>query len=38
MKNALNIQEGKLKNINKGLILAKYRTDSIEYDEIIRIL
>lgn len=37
-RNALSIQNGKLENVNKELVLTKFRTDSLEYNEIIRIL
>ncbi len=37
-KQALTIEEGKLKNVNKTLILASFKKETLEYDEIIRIL
>ncbi|MEN8185494.1 MAG: DEAD/DEAH box helicase [Bacteroidota bacterium] len=35
---ALNIEDGKLKSVNKNLILSEFRNDTLEYDEIFRIL
>lgn len=37
-RNALSIQEGKLKNVNKEVALTKFNTNSLEYDEIVRLL
>lgn len=37
-KNALTIENGKLKNINKAFILAKFIPDTLEYDEVKNLL
>jgi hypothetical protein len=37
-KNALIIEEGKLKSINKSVILSKFTSGSLEYDEVKNLL
>lgn len=37
-RNALSIKNDRLENVNKELVLTKFRTDSLEYNEIIRLL
>ncbi len=37
-KQALIIEDGKLKSINKGLVLAKFKSGTLEFDEINSIL
>jgi replicative superfamily II helicase len=37
-RHALNVEEGKLKSVNKNLILSEFKNGTLEYDEINRIL
>ena len=37
-RHALTIEDGKLKSVNKNLILSAYKNGTLEYDEINRIL
>lgn len=37
-KHALNIEDGKLKNVNKKLILSEFKRETLEFDEVYRIL
>ncbi|WP_062054106.1 DEAD/DEAH box helicase [Aquimarina longa] len=35
---ALSIEDGKLKNVNKNMVISEFKKGTLEYDEIIRIL
>lgn len=37
-RHALNVEDGKLKSVNKNLILSEFKNGTLEYDEINRIL
>jgi replicative superfamily II helicase len=37
-RHALNVEEGKLKSVNKNLILSEFKNGTLEYDEINRTL
>lgn len=37
-KDALTIENGKLKSVNKALLLAKFTPGTLEYDEVKKLL
>ncbi|MEP5601055.1 MAG: DEAD/DEAH box helicase [Algibacter sp.] len=37
-RHALNVEDSKLKSVNKNLILSEFKNGTLEYDEIIRML